>query len=118
VSCGLDCAGDVSQARQVSTRCLREHRSDEGEKEEQAHDEKLTRSSANPTVRCQSTLHRDPPSRWSLPLARLGLARAYARQGDTAKAKAAHEDFLRLWKGAGPDIRILKQAQAENAKLQ
>ena len=29
-------------------------------------------------------------------LARLGLARAYAMQDDTAKAKAAYQDFLTL----------------------
>ena len=51
-------------------------------------------------------------------LARLGLARAYAMQGDTAKAKAAYQDFLTLWKDADPDIPILKQAKAEYAKLQ
>jgi tetratricopeptide (TPR) repeat protein len=51
-------------------------------------------------------------------LANLGLARAYALQGDTAKAKAAYEDFLALWKEADPDIPILKQAKAEYAKLQ
>jgi predicted Zn-dependent protease len=51
-------------------------------------------------------------------LARLGLARAYAMQGDTAKAKAAYQDFLALWKDADPDIPILKQAKAEYAKLQ
>jgi eukaryotic-like serine/threonine-protein kinase len=50
-------------------------------------------------------------------LARLGLARAYAMQGDTAKAKAAYQDFLTLWKEADPDIPILKQAKAEYAKL-
>jgi tetratricopeptide (TPR) repeat protein len=51
-------------------------------------------------------------------LARLGLARAYAVQGDTAKAHIAYQDFLNLWKDADPDIPILKQAKAEYAKLQ
>jgi tetratricopeptide (TPR) repeat protein len=51
-------------------------------------------------------------------LARLGLARAYAMQGNTAKARAAYQDFLTLWKDADPDIPILKEAKAEYAKLQ
>jgi len=51
-------------------------------------------------------------------LARLGLARAYAMQGDTAKARAAYQNFLALWKDADPDIPILKEAKAEDAKLQ
>ncbi len=51
-------------------------------------------------------------------LAHLGLARAYALSGDTAKAKAAYQDFLTLWKDADPDIPILKEAKAEYAKLQ
>jgi serine/threonine protein kinase/tetratricopeptide (TPR) repeat protein len=51
-------------------------------------------------------------------LAHLGLARAYAMQGDTAKAKAAYQGFLTLWKDADPDIPILKEAKAEYAKLQ
>jgi hypothetical protein len=38
--------------------------------------------------------------------------------GDPAKARAAYQDFLTLWKDADPDIPILKQAQAEYAKLQ
>jgi len=50
-------------------------------------------------------------------LARLGLARAYAMQDDTRKARAAYQDFLTLWKDADPDIPILKQAKAEYAKL-
>jgi tetratricopeptide (TPR) repeat protein len=50
-------------------------------------------------------------------LARLGLARAYALQGDTAKAHAAYQDFLTLWKDADPDIPILRQAKEEYAKL-
>ena len=51
-------------------------------------------------------------------LAHLGLARAYAMQGDTAKAKAAYQDFLTLWKDADPDIPVLIAAKAEYAKLQ
>lgn len=51
-------------------------------------------------------------------LAHLGLARAYALQGDTAKAHAAYQEFLTLWKDADPDIPIYKQAKAESAKLQ
>ena len=51
-------------------------------------------------------------------LARLGLARAYAVQGDTARARAAYKDFLTLWKDADPDVPILKDAKAEYAKLQ
>jgi eukaryotic-like serine/threonine-protein kinase len=39
-------------------------------------------------------------------LAHLQLARAYAISGDTAKAKAAHQEFLTLCKDADPDIRI------------
>ena len=51
-------------------------------------------------------------------LAHLGLARAHALSGDTAKAKAAYQDFLALWREADPDIPILKEAKAEYVKLQ
>jgi len=51
-------------------------------------------------------------------LAHLQIGRAYAAQGNTAKAKAAYKDFLTLWKDADPSIPILKQAKAEYAKLQ
>ena len=50
-------------------------------------------------------------------LARLGVARAYAMQGDTAKAKAAYQDFLTLWKDADPDIPVLIAAKSEYTKL-
>jgi eukaryotic-like serine/threonine-protein kinase len=51
-------------------------------------------------------------------LAHLGLARAYALEGDTTKARATYQDFFARWKDADPDIPILKQAKAEYAKLQ
>jgi predicted Zn-dependent protease len=50
-------------------------------------------------------------------LAQLQLGRAYALSGDQTKAKIAYQDFLTLWKGADPDIPVLKQAKAEYAKL-
>jgi len=61
-------------------------------------------------------------------LARLGLARSYALEAQSAqgagadaahaKARATYQDFLTLWKDADPDIPILKEAKAEYAKLQ
>ena len=51
-------------------------------------------------------------------LAHLQIGRAYAMQGDTARAKAAYEDFLTLWKDADPDIPIFIAAKSEYAKLQ
>jgi len=59
-------------------------------------------------------------------LAQLGLARAWALQLQTssgskanaqAKALAAYQAFLSIWKDADPEIPILKQAKAEYAKL-
>jgi serine/threonine protein kinase/tetratricopeptide (TPR) repeat protein len=51
-------------------------------------------------------------------LAHLGLARAYALGGDTAKSRTAYQDFFALWKDADSDIPILQQAKSEYAKLQ
>jgi eukaryotic-like serine/threonine-protein kinase len=50
-------------------------------------------------------------------LARLGLARAYAMQGDTVKARAAYKDLLATWKDADPEIPLFQQAKAEYAGL-
>jgi eukaryotic-like serine/threonine-protein kinase len=50
-------------------------------------------------------------------LARLGVGRAYALQGDTPKARAAYQDFFALWKDADPDVPVLKAAKAEYEKL-
>jgi tetratricopeptide (TPR) repeat protein len=46
-------------------------------------------------------------------LAHLQLGRALILSGDKIKAKAAYQDFLKLWKDGDPDIPILKTAKAE-----
>jgi hypothetical protein len=51
-------------------------------------------------------------------LAHLQIGRAYAMAANAAKAKAAYQNFLGIWKDADPDIPILKEAKAEYAKLQ
>lgn len=51
------------------------------------------------------------------PLAQLGLARAYALQGDREHSRKTYEDFLTTWKDADPDIPILRRAKAEYKKL-
>jgi tetratricopeptide (TPR) repeat protein len=51
------------------------------------------------------------------PLSQLGLAQAYAKQGDSENSRKAYEDFFTTWKDADPDIPILHQAKAEYKKL-
>jgi serine/threonine protein kinase/tetratricopeptide (TPR) repeat protein len=65
---------------------------------------------------------------WTGALAHLGVARANALQARSSsgadadlarsRALAAYKDFLTLWKDADPDVPILKEAEAEYAKLQ
>jgi eukaryotic-like serine/threonine-protein kinase len=50
-------------------------------------------------------------------LAHLNLGRAYALQGNSAKAKTAYQDFFAAWKEADPDVPILKTAKEEYEKL-
>jgi serine/threonine protein kinase/predicted Zn-dependent protease len=50
-------------------------------------------------------------------VAHLGLARAYALEGEVPKSGAAYRELFTLWKDADPDIPILKEAEAEYAKL-
>ena len=49
-------------------------------------------------------------------ISQLQLARSLALSGDTA-ARAAYQDLFAQWKDADPDLPLLKQAQAEYAKL-
>jgi DNA-binding winged helix-turn-helix (wHTH) protein/tetratricopeptide (TPR) repeat protein len=62
--------------------------------------------------------HRGWPE-WEIfaPLAQLGVARAYAMQGDRDESRNAYDEFFTTWKDADPDIPILRQAKAEYKKL-
>ena len=51
------------------------------------------------------------------PLAHLQIAKAYAIEGEFAKAREAYRDFFELWKDADPAIPILKQAESEYSKF-
>ena len=51
------------------------------------------------------------------PVSQLGLAQAYAKQGDSERSRKAYDDLLATWKDADPNIPILKQAKAEYAKI-
>jgi eukaryotic-like serine/threonine-protein kinase len=53
-----------------------------------------------------------------MPLANLGLARAYALAGDKARSRVAYQDFFGLWKDADSDLPLLREAKAEYAKVQ
>ena len=45
------------------------------------------------------------------------LARTYAMQGETSKARTAYQDFFTLWKDADRNIPVLQQAKAAVAVL-
>jgi tetratricopeptide (TPR) repeat protein len=50
-------------------------------------------------------------------LAHVQLGRVFVLLGDKARAKAAYEAFLALWKDADVDVPILKSAKAEYSRL-
>lgn len=62
----------------------------------------------NPAIDAWSTVH---------PFARLGLARAAAMSGDTARSRKAYQDLFALWKNADADLPILIQAKKEYEQL-
>ena len=64
------------------------------------------------------SLHSFTPADPMISLAHLGLARVYAASGDKSKSRAAYQDFFALWKDADAGIPVMKDAQAEYAKLQ
>jgi eukaryotic-like serine/threonine-protein kinase len=49
--------------------------------------------------------------------ARVELGRAWTLAGNRARARAAYEDFLALWKDADAGVPLLAQAKAELARL-
>jgi hypothetical protein len=50
-------------------------------------------------------------------LAGLGLARAYALQGDRTNSRAMYQNLFALWKDADLDTPVLLKAKAEYAKI-
>ncbi|MGC1417135.1 MAG: hypothetical protein WA817_17735, partial [Candidatus Acidiferrum sp.] len=50
--------------------------------------------------------------------AHITLAADYLAKGDREKAKQTIGRLLNLWKDADPNLRLLKQAKTEYAKLQ
>jgi serine/threonine protein kinase/tetratricopeptide (TPR) repeat protein len=53
-----------------------------------------------------------------VPLAHLGLGRAYALQGDNVRSRVEYQNFFGIWKDADPDLPLLRAAKAEYAKVQ
>ncbi len=51
------------------------------------------------------------------PLAQLGIARAYAMEGNREQSRKAYDRFFTTWKDADPNIPILRQAKTEYKKL-
>jgi hypothetical protein len=58
------------------------------------------------------------PASMLFPLAHLGTARAALLRNDAAAARTASEEFLRLWMGADPDLRLLEEARRAHARPQ
>ena len=54
----------------------------------------------------------------AISMAHVGLARAYAAQGDKARSRVEYQNFFALWKDADPDVPLLRETKAEYAKLQ
>jgi eukaryotic-like serine/threonine-protein kinase len=57
------------------------------------------------------------PLAWEHALARLGLARAYARAGNTTAAQRAYRAVLEIWKDADEEVPAVQQARGEYERL-
>jgi serine/threonine protein kinase/tetratricopeptide (TPR) repeat protein len=53
-----------------------------------------------------------------VPLAELGLARAYSRLHEDEKARTALQQFQAKWKNPDPDVPIVREVKVDFAKLQ
>ncbi len=53
-----------------------------------------------------------------IPLAHLGLARAYAMDGNADAGRVEYQQLFAMWKDADQDLPVLSQAHAEYARLE
>ena len=53
-----------------------------------------------------------------IPLSHLGLARAYALQGDNARSRVEYQNFLAMWKAADSDIPLMPKVKVEYGRVQ
>jgi cytochrome c-type biogenesis protein CcmH/NrfG len=75
------------------------------------------RASADAMADFQNLLdHRGANDGWRV-LARIGLARAAAQAGDTAKSRQAYQDVLAMCKDADPDVPLFQEVKKEYAGL-
>jgi eukaryotic-like serine/threonine-protein kinase len=58
------------------------------------------------------------PTSSDIPLSHLGLARAYALDGDKTGSRNEYQKLFALWKDADPDLPVLLEAHRESARLQ
>ena len=52
-----------------------------------------------------------------VPLARLGLARAWRLSATSAKSRQEYDELLPIWKDADPELPLLERVRAERAAL-
>ncbi|MGE3517793.1 MAG: tetratricopeptide repeat protein, partial [Vicinamibacterales bacterium] len=74
---------------------------------------------ASATAQFQSVIDHlaEAPTSVLVPLSRLGLARAYANEGDTARARDSYERFLSDWSDGDPALRPISEARQELSRL-
>jgi hypothetical protein len=75
------------------------------------------RASADAMADFQNLLdHRGANNGWRV-IARIGLARAAAQAGDTAKSRQAYQDVLAMCKDADQDVPLFAEVKKEYAGL-